>query len=291
MIHRTPAPADLARATNVEIVTADLERPETLAAAVENVNCVVHFAGVLFRAKPEKFLPTTNVRWFENLLDAAIAARVARVILISFPHVEGPTTPDRPATDRMDRDPISAHATTRLQAERSLFARTRGTSTTPVVIRAATVYGRGILMVEAAHLLLKLRLLGVWREPTWYHFIQLDDFNEAVTAAIRKTGINGIYPIGDDQPITIQEFLDGAADVWKLPHPWRMPWWMILSAATACEFFASIFATISPLTRDFVRLGRVDHACDTTRMRAELIDQLKWPTFESGKFTLIADPP
>lgn len=226
------------------------------------------------------------MRWFANLVDAAIAANVGRIILISFPHVEGPTTPAHPATDRLDREPISVHARTRLEAERILFARARGTRTTPVVIRAATVYGKGILMIEAARRLSRLRLLGVWRDPTWYHFIQIDDFLDAVAAAIAKPGIEGIYPVGDERPIAIQEFLDGAADVWELPHPWRMPWWMVYTAAASCEAFASIFGTISPLTRDFVRLGRVDHCCDTRRMRAELLPMLAWPTFESGKTTL-----
>jgi hypothetical protein len=44
---------------------------------------------------------------------------------------------------------------------------------------------------------------------------------------------------------------------------------------------------MSPLTRDVVRLGRVDHVCDTRRMRAELVPELKYPTFEQGKTTLL----
>ncbi|HUO03930.1 MAG TPA: NAD(P)-dependent oxidoreductase [Candidatus Binataceae bacterium] len=286
MVHRKPVPADLANAANVEIAPADLARPQTIAQAVAGADCIVHFAGVLFRPRPERFLPETNVRWFGNLVDAAIAAGVGRIILVSFPHVEGPTTPENPATDRLDRQPISAHARTRLEAERLLFARTQGTRTTPVVIRAATVYGRGILMVEAARKLARLRLLGVWRQPTWYHFIHIDDFLDAVATAISKPGIEGIYPVGDEQPITIQQFLDGATEVWGVPRPWRMPWWMIYTAAASCEAFATLFGTFSPLTRDFVRLGRVDHCCDTKRMRAELLPTLAWPTFEAGKATL-----
>ncbi|HEY2991158.1 MAG TPA: NAD(P)-dependent oxidoreductase, partial [Candidatus Binatia bacterium] len=60
------------------------------------------------------FLPVTNTQWFSNLVDTALKANVGRIILISFPHVEGPTTPENPATGRLDRQPISAHATTRL---------------------------------------------------------------------------------------------------------------------------------------------------------------------------------
>jgi len=286
MVHRSPLPQDLAAAANVEIVQADLGLPETLPAALAGVDSVVHFAGVLFRPRPERFLPETNTRWFANLVEAAVRAGVGRVVLVSFPHVEGPTTPQQPATGRLDREPISMHARTRLEEERLLFARTEGTSTMPVVLRSATVYGRGILMVEAARRIARWHLLGVWREPTLYHLIQTEDFLDAAAAAAIKPGVHGIYHLGDERPVTIQEFLDEATAVWGLSRPWRMPWWTILSAAIACELFATAFGTSAPLTRDFVRLGRVDHWGDTRRMRAELLPILRYPTLQQGKETL-----
>jgi nucleoside-diphosphate-sugar epimerase len=115
MIHRRPLPDALAFTPAVEAAQADLARPETLPRCLDGVDTIVHFAGVLFRARPERFLPQTNIRWFSNLLDAALAARISRVILISFPHVEGPTTREHPATDRLDGQPISVHARTRLE--------------------------------------------------------------------------------------------------------------------------------------------------------------------------------
>lgn len=286
MTHRTPLPGDLTGKARIDVVQADLARPETLISALSAADCVVHFAGVLFRPRPATFLPETNTRWFANLVAAALNAGVRRVILISFPHVEGPTTPEHPGAGRLDGQPISIHARTRLEEERLLFEKTRGTATAPVVLRSATIYDRGILMVEAARWLAQRRLLGVWRQPTWYHFIQTQDFLDATAASCVKEGISGIYQLGDESPITIQQFLDEATRIWGLPRPWRMPWWTILAAAGSCELFAALFGTISPLTRDFVRLGRVDHCCDTRRMRAELLPQLSYPTFEQGKYTL-----
>jgi len=286
MIHRTPLPTDLSAAPGVEVAHADLARPETLPPALVGVDAVVHFAGVLFRPRPERFLPETNTRWFSNLVEAALAAGVGRIVLVSFPHVEGPTTPAHPATGRLDGQPISMHARTRLEEERLLFTRTEGTATTPVVLRSATVYGPGILMVEAARRLARWHLLGVWRNPTWYHFIQTEDFLDAAAAAAVQHGVRGIYHLGDGHPITIQEFLDEATHIWGLPRPRRMPWWTILFAATACELFATAFGTLSPLTRDFVRLGRIHHCGDTQRMREELLPKLRYPTFDEGKETL-----
>jgi nucleoside-diphosphate-sugar epimerase len=119
MYHRKLLTPDLAGASNVSAVQADLAKPDTLLPAVAGVNVIVHFAGVLFAPRPERFLPVTNTQWFSNLVDAALKAKVERIILISFPHVEGPTTVEQPATGRLDREPISAHA--KLDSTRSGF--------------------------------------------------------------------------------------------------------------------------------------------------------------------------
>jgi nucleoside-diphosphate-sugar epimerase len=286
MYHRTPLSEELTRASQVRPVKADLADPASLAAAVEGADVIVHFAGRLFAPRPERFLPETNTRWFSNLLTAALRAGVGRVILMSFPHVEGPSSFDQPASGRLDRQPISAHARTRLEEERLLMERTRGTGTTPVVLRLGLVYGRGILMIETARWLARRRLLCVWREPTVFQLVSTADYLRAAEAAIFKPGIEGIYHVGDDRPVTIQEFLDQACRVWGYRRPFRVPFPLIYASAWICELVATIARTPSPLTRDFVRLGRVSHWGDTRRARQELVSQLVYPTLEAGLSTL-----
>lgn len=286
MYHRTPLPADLTRGSNVQPVPADLADPATLAPAVHGVNTIVHFAGRLFAPRPERFLPETNTRWFANLVTAALQAGVGRIILISFPHVEGPTSVEHPATGRLDGHPVSVHARTRLEEERLLIERTQGTATTPVVLRLGMVYGRGILMIEAARWLARRRLLCVWREPTWFQLLATADYLRAAEAAIDLPGIQGVYHVGDEQPVTLQHFLDEACRAWGYPAPTRMPFGAIDAAAWLCERCAAIARTPSPLTRDFVRLGRVSHWGDTSRARRELIPDLVYPTLQTGLSTL-----
>jgi len=283
MYHRRPIAADLAGAAAVSSVRADLADPRTLPPAVAGVDVIVHFAGVLFAPRPERFLPTTNTRWFGNLLNAAKEAGVPRVILISFPHVEGPTSVAQPATGRLDRVPISVHATTRLEEERLLLAAGGdGSGLTPIVLRSGAVYGRGILMVDAARWLAERRLLCVWKQPTLYQLISSVDFARACEAAIDASHAQGIYHAGDERPVTLQEFLDTACRVWGCARPRRMPFWSIYLGAATCEAFAFVARTTSPLTRDFVRLGRVPHWGDTRRFREELLPTLIYPTLESG---------
>ncbi|HEY1269540.1 MAG TPA: NAD(P)H-binding protein [Candidatus Binatia bacterium] len=286
MYHRKPLGDDLLSAPTVTAVQADLAKPETLAPAVAGVDVIVHFAGSLFAPRPEKFLPVTNTQWFSNLVDAVLKAKVKRIILISFPHVEGPTSPEHPATGRLDRKPISAHATTRLAEEKLLFERAEGTPTTPVVLRLGMVYGRGILMIDAARWLAERRLLGVWREPVWFQLISTIDYLRATEAAILKPGVRGIYHVGDEKPVTLQEFLDKACDVWKCKRPFRVPLWSVYAVASLCEVFAALAKKPSPLTRDFITIGRVSHWGDTKRAREELIPELTYPTLDDGLSTL-----
>jgi nucleoside-diphosphate-sugar epimerase len=148
------------------------------------------------------------------------------------------------------------------------------------------IYGRGILMIEAARWLARRRLLCVWKEPTLFHLLSTADFLRASEAAIFKAGVRGIYHVGDERPVSLQEFLDAACTVWGCSKPVRIPYSLIYAAACLCEGGAMIARTPSPLTRDFVRLGRVPHWGDTKRAREELIPELIHPTLESGLSTL-----
>lgn len=282
LIHRKPLPFDVAGRKNVTVHRADLDKPETLTEACRGADCVVHFAGVLFAPRPKKFLPLTNVTYVKNLVAAALAGGVRKFILISFPHVEGESFPDHRAAGHPDGKPDSVHARTRLAAEKHLTAACMGTGMTPVILRPGMIYGRGVLMIEAARWLIRHRLLAVWQEPTWEHLLALPDFLEATTTAIEQPNVSGIYNVADDLPITLQEFLDKAADHWGYRRPWRCPRWSFFAAATTCEMWATVFPVRSWLTRDFVKIGMASAVADTSRMKKELLPKLQFPSLADG---------
>lgn len=282
LIHNKDVSGDLKNRTNVSVFRTDLADASTLKEALEGVDVVVHFAGVLFKANPEKFLPRTNTQYFKNLLDVATSQNVKRIILISFPHVEGETTPDNPAKGILNGKPISAHATTRLEEEKLLFDYAKHHNFEPVSLRVGMVYGKGILMIDAGQWFARHGLLGVWRKPTWIHLISKDDFVTATIAAVEKDNINGIYHIGDEGIQTLQEFLDEITKYKGNFKPWRMPLWMIMTAARSFEAVSHLFGVKSPLTVDFIRIGMVSYYGDTDRMRAELLPELKYKTYKDG---------
>ena len=282
LTHRTELRFRARDYANVVVFKGDLGDPASLYPACRGVDCVVHFAGVLFAPRPERFLPITNVEYFKNLTAVAKASQVRKIILISFPHVEGESTPDQPASGRLDGLPASIHARTRLAAERHLFEQADNTQIVPVALRPGMIYGQGVLMIEAARWLLARQLLGVWRQPTWIHLLSLPDFLACTVAAIEGAQVAGIYNLGDDAPTTLQAFLDTFATHCGYAKPWRAPRWLFPIAGGLAEMGAWLLNKPAPLTRDFIRIGMASYVSNTDRMKAELLSSLAYPDLQAG---------
>jgi nucleoside-diphosphate-sugar epimerase len=281
MYKKQPSP-DLLAHPAVSIFRGDLADRESLNKAFDGIDCVVHLAGVLFKPGPERFLPITNTVYVKNAVDAALRSEVRRFILVSFPHVEGETTPATPARGILNAHPNAIHSRTRLEAEKYLFEASDGTGLQPVVLRAGVIYGKDVKLITAARALLKTRLLAIWKEPTWLHLLAIPDFMNALDAAIRIEEIKGIYNVCDDGPMLLQDFLDTLADHWGYRRPLRMPAFLFYWTAAWCETGARIFRTPTPLTRDIVTMGMTSVVADTSRMKKELLPVLSFPTFREG---------
>ena len=280
LIHQTELSFPVANYAKVSVFKADLGDLGSLYPACAGVDCIVHFAGLLFAPRPERFLPITNVEYVRNLVSVAIASGVSKFILISFPHVEGETSPADRATGHQEGKPASVHAQTRLAAEKHLFSHSK--EIVPVALRPGMIYGRGVLMIEAARWLMARRLLGVWRQPTWIHLLALPDFLACTVAAIEGAGISGVYNLGDETPTTLQEFLDTLAEHWGFGKPWRGPKWLFPLAGGLTEAGAWMLNKPAPLTRDFIRIGMASYVCNTERMKAELLPKLAYPSLQAG---------
>ena len=61
-----------------------------------------------------------------------------------------------------------------------------------------------------------------------------------------------------------------------------MPEWMIYTAANIFEAASALFSMKSPLTKDFIDIGRVSYYGDTTRMKMDLLPMLKYATMKDG---------
>ncbi len=282
LTHTRPLPFTLPPGANAEIVRADLYDPSTLTPACANIDCIVYVAGVLFQPHPEKFLHRTNTIYAQNMIDASRVGGVKKFILVSFPHVEENTTPERPAMGRLDVEPKSIHARTRLAAEKYLLGACVQGNMTPVALRAGVIYGPGVKLIEATRSLMRWHVMAIWRRPTWVHLLSLADFLHCVQRAVDIPDIHGIYNLCDDQPLYLQEFLDRLARHWSYPTPWRLPEFCFTAGAAACETIATLLHSGAPLTRDMIHMGMTSVVADTSRMKRDLAPALIYPTLAEG---------
>jgi nucleoside-diphosphate-sugar epimerase len=279
LVHKRPLPFDSSLIRNATVCSADLSNVSTLDGICDDVDCVIHLAGMLFAPRPARFLPLTNIGYVQNLLAAAQTAQVRKFVLVSFPHVEGETTPEHPARGELQSTTRVIHFRTRLEAEKLVL---QASGLVPVVFRAGVVYGQGIKLVEGARRLLRWRLMSVWRKPTWVHLIALPDFLAALRVVVESEHASGIYQIADDAPLTLQDFLDRLASHYGYAPPWRLPRWTFFAAAGGCEAFALLFRTPAPLNRDIIQAGMTSSVADNSRMKLELLAHLAYPSLEQG---------
>ncbi len=204
-------------------------------------------------------------------------------MLLSFPHVEGETFPESPASGLTPaEDPEPLHAKTRLDAERRLIATCKSSKMKYLILRTGVIYGKGIKLIEAARTMMRLNCLAIWRNPTWVHLLHLDDFLDLARIGIEHPRLEGILNIADDRPLLLQDFLDSLASHWGYRNPWRLPESFFFAAAQGFDFFSRITGSAVPLNPDILRMGMTSSVADTSRLKEQIAYKLKYPTLEEG---------
>jgi len=67
MQHRKQVSSDIRRHPNVSVRNADLSKPHSIHECLDDADMIVHLAGVLFKANPEKFLFDSNIQYLHSM--------------------------------------------------------------------------------------------------------------------------------------------------------------------------------------------------------------------------------
>jgi len=144
LVREAARAADL-REAGIELVEGDLLKVDSLAAATEGVDAVVHCAAFFRGATPEQ-AHAVNDLGTQHLARAALAASVKRFVFTSTGLVYG-STGGRLAQEDDPCVPTAAYPVSKLAAERFLFA-LEGLDV--YVLRLPFVYGDGDAHIEEA---------------------------------------------------------------------------------------------------------------------------------------------
>lgn len=230
---------------NVRLVEADLERPETLPAALAEADVVVHAAAhVGDWGPPEKYRAVNVVALDEMLKAAERVGRLRRFIQISslgvypYGHHHGTDETVPPETHHFD-----GYTQSKAEAEQVVWRHVRENGLPAVILRPGFIYGPGdrnvmpriIEKIQAG----KMQFIG--RGERVLNNTSIDNLCDAILLAIETPGIDGeAFNIRDERLVTRQEFINSIADYLGKPHPGHVPEWLARLVVRPMEFWARL---------------------------------------------------
>jgi UDP-glucose 4-epimerase len=197
--------------THAEVVYADLADPLAMLNAVRECEAIAHIGAIPSPSVPPDEMLRINVIGTQNILEAARAEGIGKVVLTSsigalgFSFPTHPCLPDYlPIDVAHPRRPQDIYGLSKLMNEESAAAITRLTGLTTIVIRPPAV-----LDLERAHqhgwLKRWLDRRGDDRDPSFWVYIDVRDQAVAFRLALESelTGHHIFYTMADDLSVNI----------------------------------------------------------------------------------------
>jgi len=202
LVRNAQTAADL-RDAGLELVGGDLTVPDSLAAAVEGADVVIHCAAFFRGATPDQ-MKAANTDGTMHLARAALGEGATQFIYLSTSLVYG-TGPGRPATEDDLPDPRFPYPRTKLDAERALLALPELDAR---ILRLAFVYGDG-----DSHLCDWVPTLRAWPTNRRLQLIHHRDVARAVDLlVVAATVRRRTYNLADDEALTAGAALEALGE-------------------------------------------------------------------------------
>jgi nucleoside-diphosphate-sugar epimerase len=196
------------RPAGVEFLQTDIRDGPAVKRAAAGCDVIYHCVAQVPLAKDRMLFESVNVNGTANMLEAAKAARVRKVIYVSSSAVFG--APRRnPVTEETDPNPGEAYGRAKLQGE-YLCRKFVQEGLDVTIIRPRTIMGHGRLgifqiLFEWIREGSNVPVLG--RGDNVYQFVHADDLAEACILAAAKIG-PGVFNCGAERFGTMREVLE-----------------------------------------------------------------------------------
>ena len=270
---RDPSRARALADAGVTLVTGDLGRRESLAAAVKDVELVYNVAALYRQAGlPEQTYRTVNAEAVGWLVDAAADAGVRRVVHCSTVGVHGDIE-HPPAGEDAPLRPGDVYQQTKLEGEaigREAAGRRR---VELVVVRPSGIYGPGDRrLLKLFRGVARRRFVILGDGKIFYHLTHIDDLVEGFHLAGTVPGAAGrTYILAGGEVRTLNEVVQTIADeAGVVPPRLHLPVWPFWLAGAACEAVCAPLGLEPPIYRRRVDFFTKSRAFDISRARAEL---------------------
>lgn len=238
----------LRRYPSLEIAAGDLRDPDVSIAAAQGCRYVVHAAGLFRFWGDSRDFEATNAHGTENVLRAAAAARVERLVHISTIAVIGQPDPQRVMDETFPPNPVEPYQVSKLHAEQRVRYYLQQHGLAAVILRPGAYYGP---MGEYAfnRLFFTDPMRGLIMQLNGGRYITfpayIADVAQGVMLGLTKARVGDVYNICGDW-ITHKEAFDVVCEeAGLLSFRPPIPGWMGVEAARALEM-VSMFTRREP---------------------------------------------
>ena len=206
----------------------DLNENTNWHGAFDNVDAVVHFAGIAESEQTNQAdYEKINFKGTLKLAEEAANAGVKRFIFISTALVNGNNTNGKPFSEKDKAFPANAYATSKYKAEQSLQSLTLKSNMDYVIIRPPVVYGNGVKsnFTTLVKLIKKLPILPFGLAHNSRSYISVLNFIDFIEVCLSNVkAANQTFLISDNESISTKELTNRIADVFgkkarQLPIP------------------------------------------------------------------------
>lgn len=218
---RKPEQAEDLRSIAEEVVVADLQKAETLPAAVEGVAGVYH-VGAVFRQEglPDSAFYDINAEGVRRMLDAAIAANVPRFIHCSTNGVHSDVD-NPPADENAPFKPADVYQRTKLAGEQIAMEYFRAGRIRGIVLRPTMIYGPGDQRtLKLFRMIATGRFFYIGPGNAYTHWVDVRDLARAFRIAMEAEDITAEpFLIGGRTYNTLRDDVREIAGQLGVPEP------------------------------------------------------------------------
>lgn len=256
----------------IELVEGQLTDAADVRRAAEGSRIIYHIAAAYREAKhPDAYYFDVNVGGTRNVLDAARAEGVDRVVHCSTAGVHGEVSAS-PASEDAPLRPGDVYQDSKLEGERmAVDAFSNGLP--GVVFRPVGIYGPGdtrflklFRTIDAG----RFRMFG--SGEVLYHLTYIDDLVGGIILCGEVADVEGeVFLLAGPRYTSLNELVALVAQaLGRKPPRGRLPLWPLLSAATACELLCRPLGIDPPLHRRRCDFFTKDRAFTSDKARVTL---------------------
>lgn len=236
----------LSRYRNVEIIAGDLLDAESVAAGVRGCQHVIHAGGMFrFWGEEAQFL-ATNAHGTENVLRAARAAQVERIMHISTVAVVGHPDPNGIIDETHPAQPADPYQRSKWQGEQIAIRYCREDGLPVVILRPGAYYGP-LGTYAFNRLFFKDPMRGIIMQVDGGRYIifpaYISDVARGILQALDKARVGEVYNLCGDW-ISHKEAFDIICEEGRIPWPrLPIPGWLGINTARVLETLSRVTRT------------------------------------------------